>query len=65
MFISGADPEPLLEHSTFKRGVDLVSEYFKHDNAVVLAYTNERVQELNKLIEGKTKLSVNDKVLLS
>lgn len=62
MFIGGADPEPLEEHSTFTRGVDLVAEYFKHPSAVVLAYTNERVQELNRLIEGKSKLDVNDEV---
>lgn len=62
MFIGGADPEPLNEHNTFKRGVDLVSEYHKHDSAVVLAYTNERVQELNRLIQGKSKLDVNDEI---
>lgn len=62
MFIGGATPEPLEEHSTFTRGVDLVAEYFKHPSAVVLAYTNERVQELNRLIEGKSTLNVNDEV---
>ncbi len=62
MFISGADPEPLEEHDTFKRGVDLVKEYNEHDDSVVLAYTNERVQQLNRLIEGKTELSINDEI---
>lgn len=62
MYISGNDPEPLEQHSTFVRGVDLVSEYFKHSSAIVLAYTNERVQELNRLIEGKSKLEINDEV---
>jgi hypothetical protein len=61
-YISGDEPKPLKEHSTFKRGVNLISEYNKHTSAIVLAYTNERVQVINRLIEGKSELTIYDRV---
>ena len=61
-YIAGAKPEPLKQHETFIRGVDLVEAYRNNKNSIVLAYTNERVQELNRLIQGKDNLGVGDEV---
>lgn len=63
-FISGkAEPEPLEEHITFKRGIDIVAGYKKAEDAILLAYTNERVEQLNALIAGKKKPDIGDTLL--
>ena len=59
-FIEGADPTPLIEHETFIRNKDIVKEYKQLNNAIVLCYTNENVQKLNRAIEGKNTLSIDD-----
>lgn len=58
------DLAPLKEHATFVRGVDLVEQVQaliqgavqydveEHLDYVLLAYTNQRVEELNALIQG-------------
>lgn len=57
-FIEGATPTQLIENNGLRRGLDIVEEY-KADSrdiefdGVVLAYTNQRVEELNIAIEGK------------
>lgn len=52
-YIDGKDPEPLAEHATFRRGVDVEVAYRDSDaSKVLLAYTNERVQSLNASIQG-------------
>jgi len=55
--IEGATPEPLLANQNFIRGVDLVDTYLKHDklDSVMLAFTNARVEALNRAIAGKDK----------
>lgn len=52
--------EPLKEHNTFKRNVNIKEQYRDIDDSIILCYTNKRVQELNRSIEGKDKLHVND-----
>lgn len=66
-FIEGkVEPEPLQEHTTFKRNQDLIEGYqssrYQKIDSILLAYTNERVQELNAAIEGRTKPRAGDKV---
>lgn len=54
-FINGTTPEPLVTSDKFQRGLDII-ELFKHDSSadkVLLAYTNERVEQLNALIAGR------------
>ena len=47
----------------FERGYDLVKEYGNcHDDKVLLAYTNKRVEDLNAKIAGKLECDENDKV---
>lgn len=58
------DLAPLKEHATFVRGIDLVKaltdtlqgaaqyDVEEHLDYVLLAYTNQRVEELNALIQG-------------
>lgn len=62
-FIQGAAPEPLEEHITFKRNQDIVGLYKKSDDAILLAYTNERVEQLNALIAGKKRPEIGDELL--
>lgn len=63
-FITGkAEPEPLEEHITFKRNQDIVKLYKKADDAILLAYTNERVEQLNAWIAGKKIADLGDAVL--
>lgn len=50
-FIEGAPVVPLQENANFIRGKNLAME--KGD--IILAYTNERVQELNARIQGQMK----------
>ncbi|NCB95302.1 MAG: DUF2075 domain-containing protein [Negativicutes bacterium] len=62
-YINGEEPQALLEHETFVRGVDIVEKYKNNStNKVLLAYTNARVEELNALIEGRTTPRVGDMV---
>lgn len=61
-FLDGQEPTALIEHSTFKREVDIEKEYLKFDDSVILAYTNERVQTLNRRIEQKSILCIGDNI---
>ena len=54
-YIQGAPAAPLVEHKTFKRGVDLVKTFKEHDDCILLAYTNKTVQRLNAEIAGYDK----------
>lgn len=56
-YIEGEPIAKLEEHSTFIRGVDIVTGYIecKAVDKIILAYTNEKVQELNAEIHSKTK----------
>src|SRR5690606_2438941 len=52
---NGTTPEPLVTSNKFQRGQDII-ELFKHDSnadKVLLAYTNERVEQLNASIAGR------------
>jgi hypothetical protein len=52
-YLDGQHPEPLKAvEGYFERGVDIVKAYLKYDDAVILAYTNQRVQELNAMAQG-------------
>jgi len=60
-YINGEEPQPLLEHDTFTRGVDIASLYpVCITSKVLLAYTNARVEELNAEIEGRAEPIVGD-----
>ncbi len=61
-FIEGEEPEPLPENANFVRGQDIVESYKAHDDAVILAYTNERVESLNALIQGRMEPESGDKL---
>ena len=54
--IEGATPEPLVGGNDFIRGMDIVQLY-KHgkvsQDKIMLAYTNKRVEDLNRAIAGK------------
>lgn len=68
------DLAPLEGHKTFVRGVNLVEELQKlqedaakydvedHLDYVLLAYTNQRVEELNALIQGYTEPKIDDRL---
>lgn len=52
--INGGEPEPLGENSAFIRGQDLVSSYeHSKGDSRILVYTNQRVEELNREIQGR------------
>lgn len=52
-FLNGENPTPLRPVlGYFERGQDIIEAYKKSDDAVILAYTNKRVQELNALAQG-------------
>jgi len=55
-FIEGKPVVPLMENANFLRGRDLAMER----GDIILAYTNERVQELNARIQSYTKPIEND-----
>lgn len=56
LVIGGQAPaRPLAEHETFKRGADILAEYKRADDAILLAYTNKRVQYMNAEIMGRDK----------
>lgn len=64
--INGSKPVKLKEHSNFLRGCDIVTEYKKcKTSKVLLAYTNEKVQELNIAIEGRDRPNIGDSVFVS
>lgn len=62
-FINGEHPAPLEPvKDFFIRGCDIVKEYLKHDEAIILAYTNKRVQELNAKAQGALDPSEHDQL---
>lgn len=72
--IEGKPIKPLVANSNFIRGQDIVEQYLnmQHEaslynvedqlDVVMLAYTNQRVEELNRLIAGKDYLEEGDLV---
>jgi len=49
IMINSGKTSKLKEHSTFKRGVDIIDLYCKDkEDKILLAYTNEQVQKLNE-----------------
>lgn len=56
------DLEPLDCNSNFIRDRDIVAEYKPGEDAVILAYTNQRVEELNAAIQKRTAPLVGDHV---
>lgn len=66
-FIEGAEPTPLLSNEKFIRNQDIL-KWYDNDrlepgfDGVMLAYTNERVQELNAAAEGKRFPDKGDKL---
>ena len=63
-YMKGEAPQPLESvPNYFERGLDLVREYGNcHDDKVILAYTNKRVETLNAAIAGKHECEVQDRV---
>lgn len=61
-FIEGAKVKALPSSHAFVRGKDLIAEYraCSHDDKVLLAYTNRKVQELNFAIAGKEEPDADD-----
>lgn len=60
-FINGATPKPLKESKNFIRNADIVKEYtLCKEDKVLLAYTNERVENLNVVIKGRADVTVGD-----
>lgn len=60
-YINGTvEPGPLEEHITFKRGQDIIEGYNNSSDAILLAYTNERVQELNARVQGYSEPKIGD-----
>lgn len=57
-----AKPVALQPNKNFIRDIDLVETYKNTDDAVVLAFTNRKVEELNQLIEGKELPVKGDKL---
>lgn len=52
-FIDGADPEPLIESSHFVRNQDIIQAKLNGpEDSILLAFTNERVEALNRDIQG-------------
>lgn len=61
-FIEGEPAEPLATSTSFLRGQDIVESYKAHEDSVILAFTNERVQDLNASIQGRTEPESGDKL---
>ena len=62
-YLDGQHPAPLKPvKDYFERGVDIVKAYLKYDDAVILAYTNQRVQELNAMAQGALDPSRHDQL---
>lgn len=52
-YIDGAEPQPLLPNKNFIRDVNLVDTYKKVNDSILLAFTNEKVEHLNAMIQGR------------
>lgn len=64
--INGEKPKPLTEHSNFIRNTDIVDLYKKcKTSKVLLAYTNEKVQNLNAKLQGRAEPKLGDEVFVS
>lgn len=62
-FMDGADPVPLIESEHFTRGKDIVKEASgRVEDSILLAFTNERVEALNRDIQGYAWPLENDLV---
>lgn len=61
-FIEGDEPTALPSNENFVRGQDIVESYKAHNDAVILAFTNERVQSLNASIQGREHPESDDKL---
>lgn len=62
-YIEGrAKPKVLEANAAFVRGVDLIETYKTVEDAVLLAFTNKRVEELNKAIQGYDEPEEGDKL---
>ena len=61
-FIEGSKVKALPSSHAFVRGKDLITEYTActHEDKVLLAYTNRKVQELNFAIAGKEEPDTDD-----
>lgn len=65
-FINGVRPKPLAEHKHFVRGVDIVKGYKEFKGSkILLAYTNECVEDLNALVQGRTRPEIGDELFSS
>jgi len=62
-YINGKPAKPLVEHNNFKRGVN-IADYYKacREDKILLAYTNEQVEELNADIQGYRVPLNNDRL---
>ncbi len=62
--IEGAPAQPLKANNNFIRGIDIQQEYnsIRSDNKIILAFTNECVEEYNALIQGRTEPIKGDKL---
>lgn len=62
-FINGAPITSIPEHENFIRGQDIVDLYTRcNKTKILLAYTNERVEELNAHIQGRKLPEINDRM---
>lgn len=61
-YIKGEPPQPIASSDNLLRAVDIVSHYIANpdEDKVMLAYTNQRVQELNAKIAGRLSPVLND-----
>lgn len=60
-FIEGKPAAPLLTSAQFKRGQDIKHQYIAcKENKILLAFTNQKVQDLNWTIEGKEEPEEDD-----
>ena len=63
--IEGGEAKPLKSNQNFQRGVDITKWYMTYEPSsdnVMLAFTNERVENLNAQIAGKTTPEHNDEL---
>lgn len=55
-YIEGETPKPLEPHETFIKDADIEESYktslANKENSILLAYTNQKVQELNSVMQG-------------
>lgn len=60
-YINGERVAKLTPHESFIRGVDIVDKYKECSTSkILLAYTNEQVESLNAIIEGKNRPDPGD-----